>query len=63
MSNPDLVATTLELTPVESQVAVWLAEGKSVRDMAEATTSQSQSMRIAARCCLTVGTEPGWVRM
>ena len=35
--NPDLVATTLELTPAESQVAVWLAEGKSVRDMAEAT--------------------------
>ena len=35
--NPDLVATTLELTPAETQVAVWLAEGKSVRDMAEAT--------------------------
>ena len=30
--NPDLVATTLELTPAETQVAVWLAEGKSVRD-------------------------------
>ena len=35
--NPDMVATTLELTPAETQVAVWLAEGKSVRDMAEAT--------------------------
>ena len=35
--NPDLVATTLELTPAETQVAVWLAEGMSVRDMAEAT--------------------------
>ena len=35
--NPDLVATTLELTPAETQVAVWLAEGKSVRDMADAT--------------------------
>ena len=35
--NPDLVATTLDLTPAETQVAVWLAEGKSVRDMAEAT--------------------------
>ena len=35
--NPDLVATTLELTPAETQVAVWLAEGKSVGDMAEAT--------------------------
>ena len=34
--NPDLVAATLQLTPAETQVAVWLAEGKSVRDMAEA---------------------------
>ena len=35
--NPDLVATTLELTPAETQVAVWLAEGKNVRDMADTT--------------------------
>ena len=35
--RPDLVARTLGLTPAEAQVAVWLAEGKSVRDMAEAT--------------------------
>ena len=35
--TPEVVATTLELTPGETQVAVWLAEGKSVRDMAEAT--------------------------
>ena len=35
--NPDLVATTLGLTRAESEVAVWLAEGKSVRDIAEAT--------------------------
>ena len=35
--NPDLVATTLELTVAETQVAVWLAEGKSVRDIAKAT--------------------------
>ena len=35
--TPELVATTLELTPAEAQVAVWLAEGRSVRDMAEAT--------------------------
>ncbi len=35
--NPDLVATTLELTPAETHVAVGLAEGKSVRNMAEAT--------------------------
>ena len=31
------MARTLELTRPESQVAVWLAEGKSVRDMAQAT--------------------------
>ena len=35
--NPGLVATTLELTPTETQVAVGLAEGNSVRDMADAT--------------------------
>ena len=34
---PDVVATALELTPAESRVAVWLAEGRSVREMAEAT--------------------------
>ena len=35
--DPDLMARTLELTRPESQVAVWLAEGKTVRDMAQAT--------------------------
>ena len=35
--DPELVATTLGLTPAESQVAVGLAEGKSVRDMTQAT--------------------------
>ena len=34
---PDLVAAALGLTRAESQVAVWLAEGRSVREMAEAT--------------------------
>ena len=34
---PDLVAETLGLTPGESQVAVWLAEGKSVDEIARAT--------------------------
>ena len=34
---PELVATTLGLTPGESQVAAWLAEGRSVREIAEAT--------------------------
>ena len=31
------MATTPELTPPETQVAVWLAEGKRVRNMAKAT--------------------------
>ena len=35
--DPERIATTLELTPAEAQVAVWHAEGKSVRDIAEAT--------------------------
>ena len=35
--NPGLVATTLELTPAETRVAVGLAEGMSVGDMADAT--------------------------
>ena len=35
--DPDLVARTLDLTRPESQVAVWLAEGKTVRDMAQTT--------------------------
>ena len=35
--DPRLVARTLNLTPSESQLAVWLAEGRSVRDIAEAT--------------------------
>ena len=32
-----LVATTLDLTPAESQIAVWLAEGKTVHDIAAVT--------------------------
>ena len=32
--NPDLVGEILGLTPRESQVAVWLAEGRSVDEMA-----------------------------
>ena len=35
--DPELVATTLGLTPRESQVAVWLAEGKSAQEMADVT--------------------------
>ena len=35
--DPALVATALELTPRESQVAAGLAEGRSVHEMAQAT--------------------------
>ncbi len=35
--DPDLVARTLDLTPSESHIAVWLAEGRTVRDMAVTT--------------------------
>ncbi len=35
--SPELVTQTLGLTPAESQVAVWLAEGKSVNEIAKAT--------------------------
>ena len=35
--DPALVAATLGLTPMESRVAVWLAEGKTVRDIAWAS--------------------------
>ena len=35
--DPGLVAATLGLTPGESQVAVWLAEGRKVDEMARAT--------------------------
>ena len=43
--DPALVATTLGLTPVESQLAVWLAEGKTVREMAVATGRTEGSIR------------------
>ena len=41
---PALVAKTLGLTPAESQVAVWLAEGKSVNEIAEATGRSRDSI-------------------
>ena len=39
-----LVAAVLGLTPAESQVAVWLAEGRSVREIAGATGLQENSV-------------------
>ena len=41
---PALVAKTLGLTPAESQVAVWLAEGKSVNEIAIATGRSRDSI-------------------
>ena len=35
--NPNLVATALGLTPAESQVAIWVAEGQTVGEIAVAT--------------------------
>ena len=45
------MATALGLTPTESQVAAWLAEGKSVRQMAEATGHTTGSI---FRCLMRI---------
>ncbi|MCY4595421.1 MAG: helix-turn-helix transcriptional regulator [Bryobacterales bacterium] len=42
--DPDLVSAILGLTPAESRVAVRLAEGESVRDIAEATQHTTGSV-------------------
>lgn len=43
--DPGLVAATLGLTPGESQVAVWVAEGWTVREMAAATGRTDKAIR------------------
>ena len=43
--DPGLVATTLDLTLTESQIAVWVAEGRSVREIALATGRQPSAIR------------------
>ena len=43
--DPALVAATLGLTPMESRVAVWLAEGMTVRDIARATGRTENTVR------------------
>ena len=40
--DPERVATTLELTPSVARVAVWLTEGKSVRDIIAEATGQAE---------------------
>ena len=42
--DPALVAAALDLSPAESHVAVWLAEGQSVREMAAATGLREKSI-------------------
>ncbi len=42
--DPALVSTTLGLTRAESEVAAWLAEGRSVRDIAVATGRKEVSV-------------------
>ena len=42
--DPALVAAALGLSPAESQVAVWLAEGQSVREMAAAAGVREKSI-------------------
>ena len=42
--DPSLVGETLGLTPAESQVAVWLAEGKTVREIAVETGRRERSI-------------------
>ncbi len=42
--DPSLVATALGLTPAESQIAVWLTEGKTVREIAVETGRQERSI-------------------
>ena len=43
--DPALVAATLDLTPKESRVAVQLAEGMTVRDIAQATGRTENTIR------------------
>ena len=43
--DPALVAATLGLTPVESQFAAWVAEGKTVREIAGALGYTERSVR------------------
>ena len=42
---PEVVTAALGLTPAESQIAVWLAEGKTVRNIALATGRSEGTVR------------------
>ena len=43
--DPDLLAETLNMTPTESRVAAFLAEGRSIRDISIAMKRQQSSVR------------------
>ena len=43
--DPALIAATLGLTPVESQIAAWVAEGQTVREIAGALGYTERSVR------------------
>ena len=43
--DPALVAATLGLTPAESRIAAWVAEGRTVREIAVATGQTEGSVR------------------
>ena len=43
--DADHVAAVLGLTPAESRVAAWLAEGRTVREIAAETRRQESSVR------------------
>ncbi len=41
---PAVVGSALGLTPAETQVAVWIAEGRTVREIAEGTGRKESSI-------------------
>ena len=43
--DPGLVAETLGLSPAESQIAAWVAEGRTVREIATATGRTEATIR------------------
>ena len=64
--DPNLVATTLGLTPAESRIAVWLTEGRTVREIATATGRQESSIHWHLRQMyrkLDISRQAGLVRL
>ena len=51
--DPDLVAESLGLTPMENRVAVMMAEGKAVREIAAATGRKESTIRWHVRHIFT----------